>query len=123
MHLPNHQDDSLSFLSVLRHKADFLLDMILGIDLLVVFLLSSSLTLFLKRVVAESGDYDEWISFFSSSQPAIATLGAFYSFALVFRTNICYARWWEGRTHWGSLTINAVRITQQGRVSYLCTHL
>ena len=54
----------------------------------------------------------------SDSKPAIATLGTFYSFALVFRTNICYARWWEGRVLWNTSTIIiwSIRITQQAHL-------
>ncbi|KAL7529637.1 hypothetical protein ACHAWF_003060, partial [Thalassiosira exigua] len=96
----------------LKHKVSFLWDMISGVDLLVVFLVSSAITICLNKSARASA----WLSFLSESKSAIATLGAFYSFALVFRTNICYARWWEGRTLWGTIIVGAIRITQQGRL-------
>ena len=97
----------------IKHKLEFLSDMIVGIDLLFVLLVSSLLTLLVNRL----GHGSSWLSFLSESKAAIATLGAFYSFALVFRTNICYARWWEGRTLWGTMTVYSIRVVQQGRVS------
>lgn len=105
-------DGEVSAYAQLKHKLYFLSDMIVGKDLIVVLLASSCVTL----VVNNLGGKNLWLSFLSESKPAVSTLGAFYSFALVFRTNICYARWWEGRTLWGSLIVNAIRITQQGRL-------
>ena len=46
---------------------------------------------------------------------AINVLGAFLSFALVFRTQTCYARWWEARTQWGRMTSACVHISGQAR--------
>ena len=102
-----------SFYATIRHKVDFLSEMILGMDLLVVFLASSTLTL-----LVNSGGESEWMEYLSQSKPSIATLGALYSFALVFRTNICYSRWWEGRTLWGTIIVDSIRIVQQARVSF-----
>lgn len=42
----------------------------------------------------------------------MTVLGGFLSFLLVFRTNTCYARWWEARCHWGRLSM---RHSQSGR--------
>ncbi len=52
---------------------------------------------------------------FSELNTITIFLGGFLSFALVFRTNICYARWWEGRCLWGSLIYAAINVVQQGR--------
>jgi len=53
-------------------------------------------------------------SFFSQLNTITVFLGGFLSFALVFRTNICYSRWWEGRCLWGSLIYAAINVVQQG---------
>ena len=97
-----------------KHKLYFQWEMIAGVDLVAVLLAASVATFAVNALGDEGG---AWPSYLSESKPAISTLGAFYSFALVFRTNICYARWWEGRSLWGELIVNAIRITQQGRVS------
>uniref|UniRef100_A0A7R9ZD09 Bestrophin homolog n=1 Tax=Pseudictyota dubia TaxID=2749911 RepID=A0A7R9ZD09_9STRA len=106
------RDDRAPRYSELKQKLAFLCEVILGYDLLVVFVLSSVLTLIIHFL----SDEKSWISFLSQSKAAIGTLGAFYSFALVFRTNICYSRWWEGRTLWGTMIVNCIRITQQARL-------
>mmetsp|Transcript_13953 Transcript_13953/g.24887 ORF Transcript_13953/g.24887 Transcript_13953/m.24887 type:complete len:382 (-) Transcript_13953:54-1199(-) len=95
-----------------KHKIKFLSDMIVGIDLLAVLLASITITLWINQMDHENA----WLSFLSESKPAISTLGAFYSFSLVFRTNICYARWWEGRSLWGTMIVNSIRIAQQARL-------
>eukprot|EP00986_Skeletonema_menzelii_P017516 scaffold20062_cov147-Skeletonema_menzelii.AAC.1 len=92
------------------HKLKFLKEMIVGVDLLMVVIAASVVTFFANHVG------NEWTSDIANSKPAIATLGAFYSFALVFRTNICYARWWEGRVLWGTIIICSIRITQQAHL-------
>lgn len=102
---------------VLKHKLFFVYDMVAGVDIVVVFALSLAVASAVNHLGPAGVDGKRWFGFLSESKPAIATLGAFYSFALVFRTNICYARWWEGRTLWGTIIVNAIRITQQGRVS------
>jgi putative membrane protein len=98
----------------LRHKISFLSEMILGYDLIVVLLASSALT-FLVMYISTS-EYSKWLSYVTASSPAVGTLGALFSFALVFRTNICYARWWEGRSLWGNIIILSIRICQQSRL-------
>mmetsp|Transcript_13743 Transcript_13743/g.23350 ORF Transcript_13743/g.23350 Transcript_13743/m.23350 type:complete len:403 (-) Transcript_13743:528-1736(-) len=92
------------------HKLEFLKEMIVGVDLLVVVIAASVVTFCVNHVG------NEWISFISDSNPAIATLGAFYSFALVFRTNICYSRWWEGRVLWGTIIVCTIRMAQQAHL-------
>ena len=67
-----------------RHKLEYLKDMIIGVDLLIVAAVASIITFGVSRLGSES----EWMSFISASKPATSMLGAFYSFALVFRTNI-----------------------------------
>eukprot|EP00984_Skeletonema_dohrnii_P038846 scaffold42582_cov255-Skeletonema_dohrnii-CCMP3373.AAC.1 len=93
-----------------RHKVEFLKEMIVGVDLLVVVIAASIVTIGVNQFG------NEWQSFISDSKPAIGTLGAFYSFALVFRTNICYSRWWEGRVLWGTIIVCSIRITQQAHL-------
>eukprot|EP00581_Thalassiosira_minuscula_P001465 CAMPEP_0183748886 /NCGR_PEP_ID=MMETSP0737-20130205/68002_1 /TAXON_ID=385413 /ORGANISM="Thalassiosira miniscula, Strain CCMP1093" /LENGTH=588 /DNA_ID=CAMNT_0025984629 /DNA_START=826 /DNA_END=2589 /DNA_ORIENTATION=- len=46
----------------------------------------------------------------------VSVLGAFLSFALVFRTQSCYARWWEARSQWGKMTSAIVQLAGQARV-------
>jgi len=58
---------------------------------------------------------DDIAALLSSSKVSVAFLGGFLSFALVFRTNVCYSRWWEGRCLWGSLIYAAINTVQQGR--------
>lgn len=70
-----------------RHKLEYLKEMIWGVDLLVVVIASSMATFWVNQTK------NEWQNLVSGSKPAITTLGALFSFALVFRTNICYSRW------------------------------
>lgn len=93
------------------HKIEYLYEMIVGVDLFMVFTAASVITFFANHIIGNN-----WMSFISDSKPAIATLGAFYSFALVFRTHICYARWWEGRILWGTIIVTSIRITQQAHL-------
>ena len=99
----------------LCHKITYLSGMILGFDLITVLLLSSGLTYGVYWIGEQKY---KWIllSYLTSSSSAVGTLGALFSFALVFRTNICYARWWEGRTLWGNIIVNSIRICQQSRL-------
>lgn len=90
-----------------RHKAEFVFETIRGWDLPIVFVLSTIVTASVRN---------KNLPFLSNSTAAVGTLGALYSFALVFRTNICYSRWWEGRTLWGTIIVNCIRLAQQGRV-------
>eukprot|EP00984_Skeletonema_dohrnii_P010664 scaffold4179_cov71-Skeletonema_dohrnii-CCMP3373.AAC.5 len=93
-----------------RHKLEFLKEMIVGVDLLLVVIAASVITFGVNQFG------NEWLSFISDSKPAIGTLGAFYSFALVFRTNICYSRWWEGRVLWGTIIVSSIRMAQQAHL-------
>jgi len=52
--------------------------------------------------------------YLENSAAVAAVYGGFLSFVLVFRTNVCYARWWEGRCLWGQLIFAAVQLSQQG---------
>ncbi|EJK70422.1 hypothetical protein THAOC_08223 [Thalassiosira oceanica] len=67
-----------------RHKAEFVFETIRGWDLPIAFALSTIVTASVRN---------KNLPFLSNSTAAVGTLGALYSFALVFRTNICYARW------------------------------
>ena len=42
-------------------------------------------------------------------------LGAFLRFALVFRTQACYARWWEARTMWGRMSSASINLAGKAR--------
>lgn len=57
---------------------------------------------------------DPWQKALSSSLSAVAVLGGLVSFALVFRVQTCYSRWWEARCLWGKLIYAAVHAAQQG---------
>jgi predicted membrane chloride channel (bestrophin family) len=105
----------------LRHKISFLSEMILGYDLIIVLLASSALTYLVLYI--STTEYSKWLAYVTASSPAVGTLGALFSFALVFRTNICYARWWEGRSLWGQIIINSIRICQQSRLWIHCEQL
>ncbi len=87
-------------------QLEFFYNIIAGADLLVVFLVSLLPTIWVNH----TSQGKSLSSLLSNSKAAIGTLGAFYSFALVLRTNICYARWWEGRSLWGTMLVNSIRI-------------
>ena len=53
-------------------KLEFLKEMIVGVDLLLVIVAASGITIFVNQIE------DKWLSFLSESKAAIATLGAFY---------------------------------------------
>ncbi|KAL7548812.1 hypothetical protein ACHAWF_012071 [Thalassiosira exigua] len=54
-----------------------------------------------------------WQARLNESSRAVSVLGAFLSFALVFRTQACYSRWWEARTCWGRITSAIVHLSGQ----------
>mmetsp|Transcript_13006 Transcript_13006/g.23474 ORF Transcript_13006/g.23474 Transcript_13006/m.23474 type:complete len:645 (-) Transcript_13006:4-1938(-) len=56
-----------------------------------------------------------WQRGLADSSLAVSILGAFLSFALVFRTQACYARWWEARTQWGRMTSACINLSGQAR--------
>jgi putative membrane protein len=56
-----------------------------------------------------------WQDSLKATSLAVSILGAFLSFALVFRTQACYDRWWEARTQWGRMTSACVNIAGQAR--------
>ena len=60
-----------------------------------------------------------WQDSLSATSLAVSILGAFLSFALVFRTQTCYNRWWEARTQWGRMTSACVNIAGQVR-TWIC---
>lgn len=57
----------------------------------------------------------KWQDSLKATSLAVSILGAFLSFALVFRTQTCYNRWWEARTQWGRMTSACVNIAGQAR--------
>jgi putative membrane protein len=60
------------------------------------------------------GEEDELLETFKNCASAAAILGGLLSFVLVFRTNVFYARWWEGRCLWGTLIFSCIHLSQQG---------
>ena len=56
---------------------------------------------------------DTWLTGLKESSRAVSLLGAFLSFALVFRTQSCYQRWWEARTQWGKMTATCINVAGQ----------
>ena len=56
-----------------------------------------------------------WQDSLRATSLAVSILGAFLSFALVFRTQTCYDRWWEARTQWGRITSACVNVAGQVR--------
>lgn len=58
---------------------------------------------------------EKWQDSLKATSLAVSILGAFLSFALVFRTQTCYNRWWEARTQWGRMTSACVGIAGQAR--------
>ena len=53
------------------------------------------------------------MQFVTTSRSALGFFAAFAGFILVFRTQICYGRWWEGRCLWGKLIFASISISQQ----------
>ncbi len=56
---------------------------------------------------------ESWQTSLKESSRAVSLLGGFLSFALVFRTQSCYQRWWEARTQWGKMTATCVNVAGQ----------
>jgi len=52
-----------------------------------------------------------------ASQVTVGFFSSFLGFSLVFRTNICYSRWWEGRCLWGGIIFAAINLVHQGKFS------
>jgi len=102
----------ISFERQFKHTVYFLGSMILGYEVLVVIVMSIVLT----ALVVSPLFGEKQLDMLDASKTGISVLGALYSFALVFRTNICYSRWWEGRTLWGLLIYAAIRVAQLGHV-------
>jgi len=61
---------------------------------------TSSLTVYVLR---RDGVDPEWLEWMSESYGTVRIIGGFLTFVLVFRTNVCYSRWWEGRCSWGRI--------------------
>ena len=58
---------------------------------------------------------ESWKTGLKESSLAVSLLGAFLSFALVFRTQTCYDRWWEARTQWGRMTSVCINLAAQAQ--------
>lgn len=70
-------------------------------------------TLFVTMVSVLAGFWwekgsDEWRETLQIPTMTITLLGNALFFALAFRTNSCYSRWWQARSHWGMI-INRTR--------------
>ncbi|KAL7524285.1 hypothetical protein ACHAWF_000891 [Thalassiosira exigua] len=57
---------------------------------------------------------DEWNARLAGSSFAVAVLGSLLSFAIVFRTQACYSRWWEARILWGQMVAAIANAASQG---------
>lgn len=73
-------------------------------------IISVALTAFVLYAIPES-----WQETLDDSSQPVSVLGAFLSFTIVFRTQSCYARWWEARTMWGRMTSALVNLSGQAR--------
>mmetsp|Transcript_327 Transcript_327/g.469 ORF Transcript_327/g.469 Transcript_327/m.469 type:complete len:136 (+) Transcript_327:339-746(+) len=69
----------------LKRELWFVVKTCFNLHLLMTSGVSSVITVLVQRL----DDDNEWKTFFSQSSSAAAFVGAFLSFALVFRTNIC----------------------------------
>jgi len=56
-----------------------------------------------------------WLDWISQGDKAHWLIGQLLAFALVFRTNRCYDRWWEGRVLWGRLIFGAIELAQKNK--------
>mmetsp|Transcript_37631 Transcript_37631/g.90741 ORF Transcript_37631/g.90741 Transcript_37631/m.90741 type:complete len:413 (-) Transcript_37631:92-1330(-) len=61
---------------------------------------------------------ESWNDSFEGSNLGVVVLGSFLSFAMVFRTQTCYSRWWEARVMWGRMTAACVQIAGQARTFF-----
>ncbi len=52
------------------------------------------------------------------SGSTVGIAGAVVSFGIAFRLNNAYARWWEGRVHWGALVNHARNLAVLANVSW-----
>ncbi|GMH44146.1 hypothetical protein BSKO_12080 [Bryopsis sp. KO-2023] len=48
--------------------------------------------------------------------PPITMITGALVFLLVFRQNLCYARWWSGRKIWGSLAVSALNLGRHAAI-------
>ena len=105
---PGRSDSFLDFSGVTLPKTiDFFLQ--IEIKLIAVnAMVSVLLTILVLTTFPES-----WQTSLKESSRAVSFLGAFLSFALVFRTQSCYQRWWEARTQWGKMTATCVNVAGQ----------
>ncbi len=105
---PGRSDSFLDFSGVTLPKTiDFFLQ--IEIKLIAVnAMVSVLLTILVLTTFPES-----WQTSLKESSRAVSLLGAFLSFALVFRTQSCYQRWWEARTQWGKMTATCVNVAGQ----------
>lgn len=55
----------------------------------------------------------EWLNNIKAASDPLKVIGTLFSFSLVFRFNICYERWWEGRKLWGSIITNCLDLAIQ----------
>jgi len=95
---------------VTKQSIDFAKSSFLQLDVLIALALFTAITAFVKYAANNS-----MIALLSGSKFPVGFLGGFLSFALIFRSNICYSRWWEGRVLWGDLIYASISTVQQGR--------
>lgn len=61
------------------------------------------------------GAAERWVEDVANGRTAVSILGTIFVFAVVFRFNVCYDRWWEGRTHWGDIVSKSLDLATMGR--------
>lgn len=76
-------------------------------------ILSCAITAFMVDILDET---NYWYTKLKVAKQPITILGTFVTFALVFRTNVCYDRWWESRIYWGNLSAAVTHVARQGSV-------
>ena len=95
---------------------EFAMRVIFNFPLLLAIISYVGVTAIVVHVPAiRDSDFMEWLK---DSHSGMAFFSAFVGFILVFRTQICYNRWWEGRCLWGTLIFAAINLAQQGQGSF-----
>lgn len=61
------------------------------------------------------GAAERWVEDIENGRTAVSILGTIFVFAVVFRFNVCYDRWWEGRIHWGDIVSKSLDLATMGR--------
>lgn len=70
-------------------------------------------------IYVESIRESNFMDWLSSSHAGMSFISVFVGFVLVFRTQICYNRWWEGRCLWGALIFAVINLAQQAQPIFI----